>query len=300
MKNYYEILGVDENASQEEIKKAYRNLAKKHHPDSEDGNSEKFKEINEAHKVLKDKESRKKYDRKMGKSSNGGSFHGEDPFGETFSGSSDSWTQVDFDLGDMSGGRMSMDDIFEEFSKKRSRYKSQNRSKSRPTQRSLKITLPFGESLKDTKRRISISGNMKEVTIPGGVYSGWTKKIDKEKNVVLMVDVEDPPEDQFYKRKKFDLYKRIKLSALRAIVGVKIRIKNVYGQKIEVKIPKGTEPGELFKISDEGIKFKNKKGDMYLRVDYHIPDLNDKECEELKSIVNKKENGSRDTKFDIH
>lgn len=307
MKDYYDILGVDEDASQKEIKEAYRKLAKEHHPDSKNGDTEKFQEINKAYKTLKDEESRAKYDRKRqygggsGKKRRGrGSFGGGEPFGkDSFGASGPSWTQVDFDLGDKGGQRMSMEDIFDEFTKKRRRHQKKGTT-SAPSQRSLKIVLPFEESLTETKRRIDIDGRMKKITIPGGVYSGWTKKIDKQKNVVLMVDVEDPPKNEFYKRKRLDLYKRIKLNVFRAVTGVKIRITNVYNQKIEVKIPKGTEPGELFKISDEGIKFKSEKGDMFLKVDYHIPELNDEECEELKSFMNRRSKSGRDKKYDLN
>lgn len=117
MKDYYEILGVSKNASQEEIKKAYRKLAHKYHPDKTGGDEKKFKELNEAYQALSDPKKRAQYDR-FGKTFDGGAgggFQGG-PFGGFDFGQGGPFSGFggqgyDFDLGDFSG----MEDIFEAF-----------------------------------------------------------------------------------------------------------------------------------------------------------------------------------------
>jgi len=80
-RDYYEVLGISKNASEDEVKKAFRKLAVKYHPDKEGGSEEKFKEINEAYEVLKDKQKRQRYDQfghaGVGGSSGGAGFSGE-------------------------------------------------------------------------------------------------------------------------------------------------------------------------------------------------------------------------------
>ena len=108
MKDYYEFLGVSENASQDEIKKAYRNLAHKYHPDKSSGDEARFKEINEAYQTLSDASKRQQYDakRRFGGGSAGfqdaQGFSGFSPFG--FSGSNFTWDNLDDLLGEVFGG----------------------------------------------------------------------------------------------------------------------------------------------------------------------------------------------------
>ncbi len=111
MKDYYTILGVQKNASEEEIKKAYRTLAHKHHPDKAGGNEAKFKEINEAYQVLSDKNKRSQYDR-FGTAEPMGGFGGGN--GAGFGGANAQWGGMGFDpsqFGDMGD----FGDIFETF-----------------------------------------------------------------------------------------------------------------------------------------------------------------------------------------
>lgn len=103
-RDYYEILGISKDASADEIKKAFRKLAVKHHPDKEGGNEEKFKEINEAYEVLKDSSKRQRYDQfgHAGVGGNGGGAGGGNPF-EGFQGQGFGGQNVNFDFGDIFG-----------------------------------------------------------------------------------------------------------------------------------------------------------------------------------------------------
>lgn len=104
-KDYYKILGIEKGATDQEVKRAFRKLAHEHHPDKANGNTEKFKEINEAYQVLSDKEKRQQYDQ-FGQTFEGAGMGGGNPFGQGFGGFDFSQAQnadFDFDLGDIFG-----------------------------------------------------------------------------------------------------------------------------------------------------------------------------------------------------
>src|SRR6478609_8719120 len=110
-RDYYEVLGVSKNASDDEIKKSFRRLAIQYHPDKEGGNEEKFKEVNEAYEVLKDDKKRQRYDQ-FGHAGVGSSAasDGGNPFGGGFGGFGGQGQEVHFDFGDLGLG-----DIFGSF-----------------------------------------------------------------------------------------------------------------------------------------------------------------------------------------
>jgi len=291
MDDYYDILGVSEDASQEEIKDAYRKKAKKHHPDSKSGNEEKFKKINEAHKVLGDKKKRAKYDRKR--------KYGSGPEGFDFENGwqkgGQSFDDFASEFGaEFSGGGINIEDIFSQF-----RGGGFGRKQGQP-RRNLEIIIPFEKSLTETNKTLRIGRDVVEIDIPAGVPPGWSKTIDEERNIHAVINVQDPK--NYYKRQGLDLYKKIKLNALRAITGVKIRLENVYDEKIEVDIPPQTSPNELFIVSNEGVKFKNREGNLYLRIQYTMPELTQDELSDLrgftKKVISSTEDSKRDYKTD--
>ncbi|MDD5547364.1 MAG: DnaJ C-terminal domain-containing protein [Candidatus Pacebacteria bacterium] len=108
MKDYYKVLGVEQSASQDQIKDAYRKLAHKHHPDKAGGNEQKFKEINEAYQILSNKEKRSQYDRF------GQTFDGSSPFGGAQGGQNPFGFDFNFDANNF-GGASDMSDIFDMF-----------------------------------------------------------------------------------------------------------------------------------------------------------------------------------------
>ena len=123
MKDYYKILGVEKNASKEDIRKAFHKLAHKYHPDKQGGDEAKFKEVNEAYQILSDDNKRAQYDQfgTAGGPFGGaqGGFSGQNPFGGfDFSGFQNTGSSFEFDLGDIFG------DIFEATRGERSRTKS--------------------------------------------------------------------------------------------------------------------------------------------------------------------------------
>lgn len=298
MEDYYDVLGVDEEASQKEIKEAYRKKAKKYHPDSKEGNEDKFKKINKAHSVLGDEENRRKYDRKRKYGSGPDGFGFEDGWqkgGPSF----DDFAQ-EFGQG-FSGGGINIEELFNEFGSQRRgrRHRSGFHGGSQP-RRNLELILDFEESLTETTKQVRIGRDIEEIKIPAGVPPGWSKQLDNQKNMHVVVNVQDP--QNYYKRQGHDLYKKIKMNALRALTGVKIRLENVYGEKIQVNVPPQTSPGELFVVSDEGINFKNRTGNLYLKIEYSMPTLNEDELSELreftKKVVNKNKQNKKDFNLD--
>lgn len=287
MTDYYDILGVDEDASQEEIKDAYRKKAKEHHPDSKSGNEEKFKKVNEAHKVLGDKKKRAEYDRKRKYGSGPEGFDFENGWQKGGQGFDDFASEFGAEF---SGGGINIEDIFSQF-----RGGGFGRGRGQP-RRNLEIVIPFEKSLTDTSKTLRIGRDVVEIDIPAGVPPGWSKTIDEERNIHAVINVRDPK--NYYKRQGLDLYKKIKLNALRAITGVKIRLENVYDEKIEVDIPPQTSPGELFIVSNEGVKFKNRQGNLYLRIQYTMPDLTQEELGELRGFTKKVISSIEDSKRD--
>ena len=169
VKDFYNILGVSENASQEEIKRAYRELAKKYHPDANPGNKEaenKFKDISEAYEVLSNPEKRKKYDqlRKFGRRGTGDWFSFDPsefgrwerregwPF-EEFAFSSGST----FSIAELLKEIFGFDDIIRGYRAPKTRSKSQSTREQQPTPKSVaEITITFDEAVKGTERLLEL------------------------------------------------------------------------------------------------------------------------------------------------
>lgn len=156
-KDYYKILGVDKNASQDEIKKAFRKLAHEHHPDKKTGNAEKFKEANEAYSVLSDQQKRAQYDQFGSAGFNGGfgggqgqggfsGFEGFDFSGFGGFGGQSNGQGFEFDLGDIFGS------MFGGGGRSRGRN-----TKSRGTDIQVDIEIPFKDSIFGTEKEVSLT-----------------------------------------------------------------------------------------------------------------------------------------------
>ncbi|MCL6511674.1 MAG: J domain-containing protein [Anaerolineae bacterium] len=294
-KDYYKTLGVDRNADQETIKKAFRKLARQYHPDANKGDKkaeEKFKEINEAYEVLSDPEKRKLYDR-MGSSyreyqraggnprdydwsqwANGGNF----PFG--FGGARRVYEQ-DIDLGEF---------IREMFSGQ------QTVRQPRDFQQGIEITLE--EAYHGTSRLVEKSGQPAiEVKIPRGVKTGSRVRVRGQggKNargqagdLYLVIEVKPHP---IYERKDDDLYRDVQVDAFTAMLGGEAQVETLAGP-IAVKVPPGTSSGKLIRLRGRGMPKLNKPdefGDLYLRVMVTVPsDLTDAEKEQLAKIAKRR------------
>ncbi|MCS7054894.1 MAG: J domain-containing protein [Thermoflexales bacterium] len=294
-KDYYKTLGVDRNADQETIKKAFRKLARQYHPDANKGDKkaeEKFKEINEAYEVLSDPEKRKLYDR-MGASYREYQRAGGNPrdydwsqwaTGSDFFGFGQNARRVyeqDIDLGEF---------IRQMFSG------GQTVSQPRDFQQGVDITLE--EAYHGTTRLVQKPGQSDiEVKIPPGVKTGSRVRVRGQggKNargqagdLYLVIEVKPHP---IYERKDDDLYRDVQVDAFTAMLGGEIQV-DTFAGPIMVKVPPGTSSGKLIRVRGRGMPKLNKSGeygDLYLRVLITVPnDLTDAEREQLAKMARRR------------
>lgn len=266
MKNYYDVLGVSEDASQKEIKKAYRDLAKKYHPDRGQGSDEdKFKEISEAYDILGDPQKRREYEVKR-------------KYGARTSGRSGGGPNINFDFSQFHGrAGVSVEEIFEEFI-------NQRRGRTRVPRRNIVKRITFEESKTETVFNVMVDyEETEDVAVPAGCPDGYQVQLNEEKNLWLVVRVDNPK--GFRERRGRDLVKIIDLDVLRAVTGAEVRFKNPYGATVNVKIPPNTPNGERFMVRGQGVEYKGKQGDILMIVRHKMPNLKEDQQKELKDLI---------------
>ncbi len=294
-KDYYELLGVEKTASQDEIKKAYKKLAVKYHPDKNKGDKvaeEKFKEVSVAYAVLKDEEKRAQYDRvghenfQKGAGAGGAGFDFSDIFGGGGSGG--------FDFSDLfgggKGGSKSFDfsDLFGGGFGGQQRQQRPRKGETLRTQ----IKIPFTEAVVGTERNLSLTNGKKiSVKIPMGIEDGQKIKLKnqgypspnggKQGDIVITISVYN---DTAYKIEKKDLYLDHFLDLKTALKGGKLDVKTLWGT-ISLKIPKLTSGGKVFKIPGFGIRDKYNKGNLFVKVKLELPELEDEKIDSIIEIL---------------
>jgi len=299
-KDYYKILGVDRTASSDEIKRVYRKLALKLHPDKNpDDNQaeERFKEINEAYEVLGDSAKRAKYDQ-LGSSYRSwertGSQPGSFDWSEWMSGGQGGGVRVDMgDIDDVFGG---FSDFFSvifggmgaQQQGQRARGRRQGRDVNQP------VTITLGEANTGTTRTLTINGKKIEVTIPPGARTGTKVRVSglgeagaqKSGDLFLVINVEP---DSNFKRKDDDLYTKVKVDLYTAVLGGEVEVPTL-SSDVVLTIPSGSQPDQSFRLKGRGLpslRNKNKRGDLYVRLDITLPDeLNPRERELFEELAN--------------
>lgn len=301
LKDYYKILGVSESASDAEIKKAYRNLAKQYHPDSHPGDKaaeEKFKDVAEAYSILSDKEKRAKYDqlRKYGGQVPGGGFDFGN-FGDTGG--------IHFEFGGRPGGGptftdgtpFDLDDLFSRlFGGGRDTFTRTRRRTARGQDVQVQLEIPFETAVRGGPYQFSVDLNGQHKTlsinIPAGVEDGTQLRIAGQglpgptgKTGDMLVNIR-VGKHRFFDRKGNDVYCEVPIGVVQAMLGTKIRVKTVNDKKAELKIPAGTQSGQVFRLKGMGIRTANgKKGDQYVKINVQIPKvLNDRQKELLREF----------------
>ena len=293
-KDYYKILGVDKKASQQEIKKVYRRLARQYHPDVNPGVKSaeaRFKEINEAYEVLSDPDKRQKYD-ELGSSWQQWQRQGGDPHGfdwsQWYTGGQPgaSSTQVEYgDLEDLLGsdffraifGGMAGAGDPSRFGG--AGYGRQPRSRrGQDFEHPVEITLE--EAYGGTKRLLQIEDRRIEVTIPPGVDSGSRVRISGEGGAShgsgakgdLYLRIAVLPHGIF-ERKGDDLYCQVPVDLYTAVLGGEVAVPTLKGQ-VMLKIPPETQGGKRIRLKGLGmpnIKNPKVKGDLYAEVGIVLP-----------------------------
>ncbi|MHB0978000.1 MAG: DnaJ C-terminal domain-containing protein [Minisyncoccota bacterium] len=289
-KDYYKILGVSKNATEEEIKKAFRKLAHEHHPDKKGGNEAKFKEISEAYAVLSDKNKRAQYDA-FGSGAQFGGGHGFGGFnpGQGFGGfdfsqfSGNAQGFENFDLNDILGS------IFGGAGGRRMR-------RGRDVQ--VDIELTFHDSIFGTTRKVSVNSKLvkeKEVSIqiPAGIENGQMIRMDGFGEMLegghpgnLYVRVHVRPHS-YLRKEGYNLVMDLSIKLSEALLGVNKAVATLDGE-IEVKIPSGTNTGAILRIKGKGVPQGNgHRGDLYIRINVKLPDKLSKEAKRLVEELKK-------------
>jgi len=273
-KDYYKILGVDRKASDDEIRKAYRKLAKQHHPDYNPNNKQaedRFKEINEAYEVLSDSKKRSHYDQLGSDYSNWQRRGNPGDFNWGQYGGSTGGTHVNIDdLNDMFGGGGFSDFFQTIFGMSGARPSA--RSQPQGYQQELVITLE--EAYKGTSRRIQTEGKEKIVRIPPGVRTGSKVRVagagPNGLDLYLIIQV---PDDKHLERQGNDLHTTTTVSVFTAILGGEAEVDTLEG-KIKLNIPAGTQQDQVFRLAGRGmtlLKNPKEKGDLFVKLKIQIP-----------------------------
>jgi curved DNA-binding protein len=275
-RDYYDTLGVNRKASDQEIKQAYRRLARKYHPDINPGDKQaeaRFKEINEAYEVLSDKEKREKYDR-LGSDwrryEQAGSYQGS-PFG----GSGDFADIFDAIFGSGgTGGQQRAGGGFDGFSM---------RMDGQDVEQQVDITLE--EALHGTQRNVQFANpnglpRTIMVKIPAGIDTGKRVRVAGEGGLGLnggrrgdlYLVVRVLPHTQF-ERKGDDLYIQVPVSLYTLLLGGEVRIPTIDGKMLTLNVPEGTANGRVFRLSKQGMPRMNQssRGDLYATLVAQIP-----------------------------
>lgn len=303
-KDYYDILGVSEDASAKDIKKAYRDLARKYHPDrnpDKPNAEERFKEIQEAYSVLSDKDKRKEYDarRRFGGGFGGGFGGNGGRRSRTYRSPEGFNIRFEQGGGDVGGGFGGFSDIFNSFFGGGERdpfTQRQQRSRSRGG-RDIQTTLrlSFDDALRGGKREVTLpDGEKIRIDIPKGVRSGFKIRLrgrgepgprGQRGDLYVTFEVEDHPR---FRRKGNDLYVTETIDAIEAMLGTERRIPTPYGQRIKITIPSGTQPGEKLRLRGQGVKTEKETGDLYVEIDVTIPEnLSPSQREAIRKAADK-------------
>lgn len=290
-KDFYAILGIAKDASDADIKKAYRKLAREHHPDTNSGNSaseKKFKDISEAYSVLSDPEERQQYDaiRAMGGGARfapggGGAANGgfEDMFGGLFTGN----TGRHAGGFNPAGGGIPPEfaDLFGGFGG----AGGYQRAPQRGADRTASTSISFAGSIRGTTIGLrEPNGEVIDVRVPAGIKDGQKIRVrgkgqpSPAGNGDLMVAVSVKPHD-FYTRDGDNLRIHVPVTFPEAALGAEIEVPTIDGEKVRVRVPAGTPSGRTLRVKGKGVKTSKGTGDLLVTIDVAVPKNLNKEAE---------------------
>lgn len=296
--DYYKVLGITKQATTDEVKKAYRKLARKYHPDLNPNNKDaqkKFQEINEANEVLSDPEKRKKYD-KFGKDwKHGEEFEQAQRAQQSQRQSQGSQSYYSGSEGDFSGGDFS--DFFNSmFGGGFSQQSRRGSTKFKGQDYNAELKLTLRQAMVTHQQTLSIDGKNVRITVPAGVGDSQKIKltgygqpgINNGPNgdlYIVFTILEDPD----FKRKGDDLYKQITIDLYTAILGGEIMIETLSG-KVKFPVSANTQPDTTVRLKGKGFPVYKKDGqfgDLYVTFKVHLPEkLTNREKELFTELSN--------------
>ena len=285
--NYYELLGVTRDATDKDIRQAYRKLARQYHPDvnpGDPGSEEKFKEINEAHEVLSDKDKRRKYDRygdrwmhadELERAEAQARSRGRSGYHFYTDDNLRGHGGVNFDLGGFGS-----DDLFDRLFSNL----GPDHAAPRHTPAEYQVDITLAEAAEGATRTVSLpDGRRLEVKIPAGVNTGSRVHIPAgggDGDFYLSVTVIDHPK---FERKGKDLYSEVEVPVEDLVLGAEVTVPTLKGQ-VALTIPPGTQNGRRFRMAGQGMPELNRadsRGSLYATVRAVLPSNPGPEEQEL-------------------
>lgn len=301
-KDFYKVLGVSKDASDADITKAYRKLARKYHPDLNKTKEaeEKFKDVSEAYDVLSNKDERKKYDaiRQFGlggarfaggSASSDGGFSADgfqDIFGSVFGGGTGGpgSSRIRFST---SGGGPDLSDLFSAFGGAASHddgaYSSGRQSYKQPeatkgADRTSRITLTFKQAVKGATVSLSVGGSKFKTHIPAGVKDGQKIRLAGKghagtyggPNGDLYLTISVQPSSRFTMRGK-DVVMDLPVTVKEAALGAKVEARDIDGEPVTFKVQACSSSGDEVRISGKGVQDRRQKGDLVGKVSIQLP-----------------------------
>ena len=301
--DFYSVLGVEEDASAKEIKKAYRQLARDLHPDRNPDNpeaEEKFKAVQEAYETLGDEAKRKSYDRArrnpFGGSFEGGGFGGESPFGggggRVYRAPDGTYVRVDGSGGDetFGFGGGGLGSIFDQMFSGGGGGPAPRFQNGRDVDASLSLT--FDEALEGGPNEFrTSSGEMVRITIPKGVRNGFKIRLRGKGDPApggrgepgdLYITFQVTPDPRF-RREGDDLYTTESITAIEAMLGTSRSVRTAYGKTVRLTIAPGTQPGATLRLKGQGVQTASATGHLYVELSVTIPKLKEEARASLKA-----------------
>ncbi len=290
-KDFYKILGVAKDASDADIKKAYRKLARQHHPDTNAGNAaseKKFKDISEAYSVLSDPDERQQYDaiRAMGSGARfapggaaGGNGGFEDMFGGLFTGN----TGRHAGGFNPAGGGIPPEfaDLFGGFGG----APGFQRTPQKGADRTASTSISFAGSIRGTTIGLrEPSGEVIDVRVPAGIKDGQKVRVRGKGqpgaagNGDLVVSVSVQPH-AFYTRDGDNLRIHVPVTFPEAALGADIEVPTIDGETVKVRVPAGTPSGRTLRVKGKGVKTSKATGDLLVTIDVAVPKNLNKDAE---------------------
>lgn len=278
-KDFYKVLGVSKDVSEAELKKIYRKLSRKYHPDTNPGDAKaeaKFKEISEAYSVLSDKKERAEYDqvRAMG---NGARFTGGQGQSQGYPGG--------FPGGANMGG--GFEDVFANLF-----GGGFNRGPQKGSDLSMSTTLDFIDGVKGTQLKVRLGNGETTIKIPAGVQDGQKIKIAGKGqaspnggpagDLIIQVSVKSHP---VFTRDGNNLRLTVPVTFTEAVLGATIEVPTLGGDPVKLKVAPGTPNGRVLRVKGRGVHTSKGEGDLLATVEIAVPShISDKAKKALESF----------------